>query len=108
MHVQLSQHGGGPIDQRGQTHQSHRRKIIVSRSQFDFCELRTVSISSGSSSPLASTPRAVACGARGQVAEELRVMLAPVFLAAQRLSRHTWVVGADDRGFPLSSGPLGW
>jgi hypothetical protein len=79
----------------------------VSRRQLDFCELRTVSISSGSSSQLASTPRAVACGARGQVAEELHVMLAPVILVAQRLCRHWLVVGADDRGFPLSSGPLG-
>jgi hypothetical protein len=84
------------------------QKVIVSRRQLDFCELRTVSISSGSSSQLASTPRAVACGARGQVAEELHVMLAPVILVAQRLSRHWLVVGADDRGSPVSSGPLGW
>jgi hypothetical protein len=55
----------------------------------------------------ASTPRAVACGARGQVEKELHGMLAPVILVAQRLCRHWLVVGADDRGFPLSSGPLG-
>jgi hypothetical protein len=58
--------------------------------------VRTVTISSGSSSQLAPTSRAVACGARGQVAEELHVMAAPVILAAQCLSRHSWVVGADD------------
>ena len=45
--VQLSQHGDGgrPIDQLGKLIKATDHKIIVSRSQLDFRELRTVSTS---------------------------------------------------------------
>ena len=110
MHVQLSQHSGDGAARSiswGKLIKATDQKIIMSRSQLDFSELRTVSISSGSSSQRESNSPGGCLGARGQVAEELHEMPAPVILAAQRLSRHSSMVGAADRGFPLSSGPLG-